>query len=392
MKSVLTVGYGRNLFDEKNSDRMRLAACARVTDVLHIIVFSQKKHRCAPVHAGSLHLYPTQSRFRLQMFYDAYKIGNMLLRDALAHKDAKRDNWVISAQDPFEAGLVGYLLHLQYGVLLQVQEHGDFFGGTWWRRERLTNQIRYAFGKWLLRRADCVRAVSKRVAEHLIVSGVDARRITTLAVASDLTAFVKRDAIKDSHNLRVLYPDAEEIVLAVGRLVKEKNFASLIRAFKKVTIQHNKAQLVIVGSGSEKNKLVKLVKVFGLSARVSFIPWANNVASYMRSADIFALSSYREGWSRVIVEAMTAGLPCVVTDVGCVGDVCIDRRHGIVVPVNDTRAFTEALCQLIADPRLRHEYGEAAARDSALFLAHQKPYADAWLTTLEVCGGSGTPV
>jgi glycosyltransferase involved in cell wall biosynthesis len=203
-----------------------------------------------------------------------------------------------------------------------------------------------------------------------------------------VAAFAQRGAIPSAHDLHTQYPNAEAIILAVGRLVKEKNFASLIRAFKKVIEQHAKAQLVIIGSGPQKDALAELVERCEFSAQVAFIPWTDDVASYMRSADIFALCSYREGWGRVIVEAMAAGVAGVVTDVGCVGEVFIAERHGIVVPVDDTDALKDALGRLISDPQLRRTFGEAAALDTALSRAAQHPYAEAWRHTLEACSAS----
>ncbi len=390
MKSVLTIGYGRGLFDEHNTERTRLEACARVVDGLHMIVFSQKKHQCIPQNADPLFLYPTHSRSRVHMLFDAYRIGSTLLRMACRDKTVTDKDlakkWIISTQDPFEAGLVCYLLHLRFGIPLQIQEHGDFFSGGWWRRERVGNRLRYVCGRWLLRRAASVRAVSLRVAQHLALIGVDPVRIVRLPVAADVAAFAQRDAIEKTHDLRALYPDAGQIILAVGRLVREKNFVSLIRAFSRVAVLQPNARLVIIGSGPERNLLAKLIEKYDLSARVSIIAWTDDVASYMRSADIFVLCSYREGWGRVIVEAMSAGLPSVVTDVGCVGEVFIDGRHGVVVPVDDTVALEKALQKLASDTSLCRHYSSAAARDIALWHNAQESYAEAWRKTIETCG------
>lgn len=384
MMSVLAIGYGRHLFDVENTEHKRLVACAEVVDALHMIVFSRSGHTCADMRDRSLHLHPTQSRSQIGMLFDAYRIGSSVFRSG----GSSQHSWIISTQDPFEAGLVGYLLHLRYRIPLQVQEHGDFFGSSWWRTERFLNRLRYVFGKWLLRRAECVRTVSKRVKAHLAAIGVDSARVATLAVFSDTTAFTSHTTIADAHNLRAQYPGDAVSILAVGRLVKEKNFALLIRAFGEVVAAHPTARLVIIGSGSEKFMLMELVKNLDLSSHISFIPWTDDLVSYMRSADIFSLSSYREGWGRVIIEAMAAGLPGVVTDVGCVGEIFINKRHGIVVPVADQEAFRYALEALVSDVGLRREYGEAARRDSATYAASQGPYAQAWRATFALCGRS----
>ena len=390
MLSVLTIGYGRNLFDKDNPERARLALCARTVSALHMIVFSRRHQGCAPVDANLLFIYPTNSRSRLSMLYDAYCIGSAILSSHSVTKktnthhatNVSREGWIVSAQDPFEAGIVAYMLHLRYGIPFQLQEHGDFFGSAWWRREHFLNEIRYVCGKWLLRRADSVRVVSKRVARHLVACGVDARIIRKLAVSSDTTPFRKDRSVSPSHNLRLLYPSAGAIVLFVGRLVREKNILSLIDAFREVVAQYPDTQLVIVGSGPEERALKKRVEMHELSSSISFIPWTTDVASYMHSADIFVLCSYREGWGRVIVEAMVAGLPGVVTDVGCVGEIFIDGRHGIVVPVDDSKALAKGIETLLAGPALRRTLGDAAVRDSSRWVAQQLPYADAWCNTI----------
>src|SRR3989338_11231325 len=253
MITVLAIGYDRRLFDEKSAERARMNACANVVGALHLIIFSRKSHGCVHVRDGNLFLYPTDSRSRLGMLSAAYRLGSRIIRAQCADRGA----WVISAQDPVEAGLVGYLLRARHGIPLQVQEHGDFFGDVWWRNERMLNRVRFVFGKWLMLRADCVRAVSKRAAAHLTALGVDTSRIAVLPVAAVLETFRTAGHPPKSCDLQVRYPDAEAVVLAVGRLVKEKNFALLIRAFGRVALEHPKAHLVIVGSGPEKPQDLK---------------------------------------------------------------------------------------------------------------------------------------
>ncbi len=383
MTAVLMIGYARGALDTHSSEHARLASCARTVDALHLIVFSHRRDGRVRVHEGSFFVHPTRSRSRILMLFDAYRIGSAVLSSSLV----PRSDWVLLTQDPFEAGVVGFLLRLRFGITLQVQEHGDFFGGSWWRTERILNRVRYVFGVWLVRHADCVRVVSARVKQHLVLHGVDPTHITMLPVASETAAFQSRTPIKEAHNLRSQYPHAEVIILAVGRLVKEKHISLLIHSFRDVVRVHKMAQLVIIGSGAEEHSLKHLVDALGVSTQVLFIPWTDDVASYMRSADIFVLCSYREGWGRVIIEAMLAGLPAVVTDVGCVGEVFHDGEHGRVVPVDDPIALTQALEELITDPVKRRECAVRAAHDSARFIAQQPSYADAWRETITSCVG-----
>lgn len=379
--TIITIGYSKQVFNADSEERARMRACAYEAGTLHSVVFTHGAEAYASADDGPLHLHPTQSRSRLGMLFDAYRIG----RDLLSRRGSASEQWILSAQDPFEAGLVGYLLSRRYRVPLQVQEHGDFFGSPYWRRERVLNRLRYLFGIWLVRRADCVRAVSERVKRHLVSVGVIASRIALLAVSSDIAPFSSGRPAAPEHDLRAEHPSAEAIVIAVGRLVKEKNYPLLIRALAGVVREYPTVHLALVGSGPEEAGLRRLAGDLGVSSAVSFIPWTDDVASYMKRADIFALSSYREGWGRVIIEGMAAGIPGVVTDVGCAGEAFMDGRDGFVVPVSDERAFADALAKLVADPDLRRRYGAAARSASAAYAVSHIAYAKAWVETFRTC-------
>ncbi len=381
MITVLTIGYGKNTFDAANSERVRLAACARRVKALHMVIFTRMQDGVEDVRDGNLYLYPTNARTRFGMLIRAYRSGAEILRN-------RNDGpWLISTQDPFETGLVGYLLHLRYGVPLQVQEHGDFFGTPWWRKETMLNRVRYLFGVWLVRRASCVRTVSKRAREHLESIGVSRPRVSVLSVATDINLFMQKESVSANEDLRAKYPQENLFVLGVGRLVRQKRFDLLIKAF--AGMKHPSARLVIIGSGPEEMRLKDIAHSHDVSDRVSFIPWTNHLSVYLQQADIFVLSSAYEGWARIILEAMASGIPSVVTEVGCVGEVFLDAAHGRVVPVGDGDALTAALRELAENPSLRAKYGAAAQEAVRAYADHQKPYAEAWAELMERCGTTG---
>lgn len=86
-------------------------------------------------------------------------------------------------------------------------------------------------------------------------------------------------------------------------------------------------------------------------------PWTNDLASYYKGADVYLLTSNYEGYGRTAVEAAACGLPVVMTDVGLAGEFIVDGFNGIVCPVGNTAAVTEALTRLIEKPSLRQEMG-----------------------------------
>lgn len=143
-----------------------------------------------------------------------------------------------------------------------------------------------------------------------------------------------------------------KIVLSVGRLHPQKNFSFLISAFKDVYKNCEDARLIIVGEGSEKDKLLDQIKDEGLSKVVKLVKFQNNVYPYYQNSDVFALSSEWEGFGNVLVEALSVGLPVVSTN--CPGGpkmILENIQYGQLVPLGDKEAYVNALLKSLESPK-----------------------------------------
>ena len=153
-------------------------------------------------------------------------------------------------------------------------------------------------------------------------------------------------------------------VYAVGRLNYQKNFPMLIRAFAKLPDTGDR--LIIHGEGEKRPELEALIKELGLEGRVLLPGLSANVASDIKGAKIFVLSSDFEGMPNALLEAMALGLCCISTDCPCGGPRAIiqDGVNGRLIPVGDENALAQALAQLLENDGLRLEMA-ANARESA---------------------------
>ena len=142
-------------------------------------------------------------------------------------------------------------------------------------------------------------------------------------------------------------------LLHVGRLEREKNQRLLIEA---VSMIKRDFSLTIVGGGQLRPVLAESVERHGLADRVTFVE-SSQVDPYFADADIFALSSDYEGLPLVILEAMSAGLPVVATDVGGVREAVSDGISGFLVGRGDVKGLSGKLTRLIDDEDLRREFG-----------------------------------
>lgn len=150
--------------------------------------------------------------------------------------------------------------------------------------------------------------------------------------------------------------------LTVGRLVKQKDFPSLLRAFELVP---GNSLLIVAGSGPLEAELRRECCRLGLTARVRFQPATENILPLYQSVDGFVLSSKFEGLSAALLEAASVGLPAVVTNVGGNAEVVMDEISGILVPPSSPARLAEAMRRLEALPLIERRLWGAAARRHA---------------------------
>ena len=157
-------------------------------------------------------------------------------------------------------------------------------------------------------------------------------------------------------------------LVAVGRLVHQKGFDLLLRAFAQIAPDHPQWTLTIWGEGDERAALEALRADLGLTARVRMPGVTDRPGQWVEDAEVFVLSSRYESFGNVITEAMVAGLPVVAFD--CPwgpGDILRDGEDGLLVPPEDVDALAAAIGRMIADPGLRRRLGEAATRNVRRF-------------------------
>jgi glycosyltransferase involved in cell wall biosynthesis len=133
------------------------------------------------------------------------------------------------------------------------------------------------------------------------------------------------------------------VILGVGRLTRQKDFANLIRAFAEVRRQRP-ARLIILGEGEERAELEMLIGRLGIAADVALPGFQANAMAYMAKSAVFVLSSAWEGLPTVMIEALAAGTRVVSTD--CPSgprEILQDSRLGALVPVGDAPALAAAI-------------------------------------------------
>lgn len=223
-------------------------------------------------------------------------------------------------------------------------------------RMRMTRSLMRLTYPW----ADCVIAVSRGVADDLPRHvPVAAGRVVTVynPIIDD---HLRQQAQAAPTHPWLVNPEAP-VILAAGRLIAQKDFPTLIRAFAQLR-RRRPARLLILGEGELRGDLLSLADQHRVVADVALPGFDANPFAAMRASQLFVLSSRFEGLPGVLIQAMACGTPVVSTD--CPSgprEILEDGRWGALVPVGDVDALARAMEAALDDASAPDVRSRAAA-------------------------------
>ena len=163
-------------------------------------------------------------------------------------------------------------------------------------------------------------------------------------------------------------PNRKKTITTIARLVEQKDHINLIKGFKLLHNQIPNTQLIIASDGPKKAALVHLVHKIGLKNNVKFVGWVKNIYSLLSKSDVFVLSSRREGFAYVLIEAMSQGLPIISTDTPYGPSEVLDNgNYGILVPMKKPKLLSRAMYKLLTNGGLYNHYSLKSIQRSKYF-------------------------
>ncbi len=227
------------------------------------------------------------------------------------------------------------------------------------------------FGRWLYLKMESILNrhftawliyVSSLVMEEAIAFGlVNPLRATVINNGVDLLRY---ETVSNRAALRAEAGSgaSDKVISCLGRLDHQKGVDILLTALSKIDLPGYHARLWLIGDGPLRETLWQQVRQNGLEKFVSFYGFRDDVPCLLRAADLFVLPSRYEAMPLAILEAMAAGLPCIVTDTGENSRLIEHNINGLIVPVENNEELKQALEKLLGDPDKCRQMGEASRR------------------------------
>jgi glycosyltransferase involved in cell wall biosynthesis len=242
-------------------------------------------------------------------------------------------------------------------VVIETTHGPEAWRRSWWKR---TNWVDRCVERFVTAHI----AVSEANRQYLIHrKGYPARKIHVIPNGRDVSRFLavpehETTALRRRWNISC----DERVLLFVGRLEPQKDPACLLDALSLVVPAFPKARLVMVGDGSLRPALERRAASAGLTDRVSFVGFLEDIAACYELAELVLLPSRYEGMPLVAIEAGAAARPIVATAVDGTCEVVEHEHTGLLVPPGDPAALARAICRLLADPERARTMGQAARR------------------------------
>jgi glycosyltransferase involved in cell wall biosynthesis len=352
--SVLSFGFTREMWDPAGGadTRARLAHYASHLEKYWLITNSYKRHGLSPVVDGNMTLWPTHAWSTFDSFIRMFLMGRRIL------KRERVD--VLQAQDAILTGTVCVVLGRLFKKPVNVCIYGPNVFDPYWVGSAWYHRLIAPVGRWVLRRANSVQVDGNMTATSLrraLGPGIPVH--CRPVVPSHLESLMKLE--------RIDRPVGNPVRLVfLGRLERQKNLPLLADAFHRTFNAAASAgvavELHIYGEGRERTLFEGLLAQGVGATAVTFHGFrpVSEIPSVYANADILVLSSFYEGYARVLMEAAAAGVPVVTTAVSGSDEGVADGRSGYITPIGDVEAFADRLVELTVDVQKREAFGAAA--------------------------------
>jgi len=301
---------------------------------------------------------------------------------------------LVNTHSPVAAAVGRLAAWLAQAPAVVYTVHGFYFHDNmpWWKRRS------FIALEWLLgRMTDGFMFVSDEDRQTSLREGIaaDAAKATTIYNGVDLAAYPPKGSVSGTAadlRRKLDIPQGAPVVGIVGRVVREKGYIEFAEMASLVSAGRSDIYFLAVGDAlpSDRDGVVaefrRRVDAAGLEDRFRFTGFTDRVADCLQLMDVFVLPSYREGFPRSVLEAMSSALPVVATDIRGCREAVVNGETGLIVPPRNGPALAEAVSGLLNNPDLARRMGDAGRARAVRLYDHrfvQSRFVDVIQTALQ---------
>ncbi|MEM7333423.1 MAG: glycosyltransferase [Chloroflexota bacterium] len=328
------------------------------TQVEEYIIIARRYQNSVPASVrltSNMQIYSTATLTQWRFTQEAYQLGVELARFHPFN--------LISAANPHEAGIVGYLLKRRFNIPLNLHIKADIIDNPHFIKERRRNILYNRLSKWLLTKADSIRVTTSREEQKFL-------NMPGLPKVYNIPAYVNIGSVlvKPTANWRekLLGRSHKHLVLSVGQLIEQNDPLTFLGAADHVVSVNPDTKFVWVGNGYLNQTVKNKIELLGLQDHVTIlekVPF-KQIREIYQAADVYVATPLYDGTGRALNEAAVAVTPLVSTRFAGAIDLIENGVQGYRVPVQDARQIGNRINLLLETPENLRPIGREAQKKS----------------------------
>lgn len=266
---------------------------------------------------------------------------------------------LVYCQQPV-GGMLGRLIGKKFKIPVIYTAHGfHFYKGC-----PLVNRIVYkTVEKWLSKYTDVLITINEEDYQSALkMKAKNVFKINGIGIDSNKIKIEEFDKIAFRKELGLSVGD--RVVLTVSEINENKNYITMLKTIKLLVEKDENIKFVSCGTGVWKDKIANFAKELGIENNVVFLGYRKDIGKIMQISDLFFHASFREGLTLSVLEAMSFGLPCVVSNVRGNRDLIVDGKGGFVVEPSDEQKFAVKIDYLLNNREDYELFGEFNKKES----------------------------
>ena len=281
------------------------------------------------------------------------KVKNLKAYKQLKKLQKERKFEVVYCQQP-GGGLMGRLFAKKFKLPCIYTAHGfHFFKGCGLAGKYLYKPVE----KWLSKYTDVLVTINEEDYQSALkMKAKKVFKINGIGIDNNKMTVPEFDKLAFKRELGLA--DSDKVILTISEVNQNKNYIKMLETTKRLVENDKSIKFVSCGTGVWTEKIKDYAKELGIEDNCIFLGYRKDIAKILRITDIFFHASHREGLTLSVMEAMSVGLPCVVSNVRGNRDLVVDGKGGFVVEPEDDETFAIRIKEILNKPELSKSFGE----------------------------------
>ena len=266
---------------------------------------------------------------------------------------------LVYCQQPV-GGMMGRLIGKKFKIPVIYTAHGfHFYKGC-----PLVNKLVYKpVEKWLSKYTDILITINEE--DYQSALKMKAKKVFKInGIGIDDNKIKVEDFDKVAFKKELGLTETDKVILTVSEINQNKNYITMLQTIKLLVEKDKSYKFVSCGTGVWEDKIKNYAKDLGIEGNVIFLGYRKDISKIMQTTDVFFHASYREGLTLSVMEAMSFGIPCVVSNVRGNRDLIEDCKGGFVCEPTDAEGFADKLQILFENKEIYKEFSEFNKKES----------------------------